>query len=125
VLSFKWIKHRIEYAVTDAVFVESDSMANLSFYRVKGKVVRLLKKEGDYIKKGEVLAIIDDTDYRIKLSQIEKQIQSLQYKKKALEKKYEKLENVIEIKIKNSNLSYKQTKTSIKALIHQIRQIRK
>ena len=47
VISFRWIKHRMEYAITDAVFVESEKLANLSFKRVSGKIIKMHKDEGD------------------------------------------------------------------------------
>ena len=125
IFAFKWVKHRMEYAVTDAVFVESDSMANLSFYRVKGRIVKLLKKEGDYVKKGEVIAVLDDTDYRTKLEQIKNQIESLRLKKKALQEKLSKIEEAVKIQIRTSLLNLQQVKASIEATKHQINQIEK
>jgi membrane fusion protein (multidrug efflux system) len=125
IFAFKWVKHRMEYAVTDAVFVESDSMANLSFYRVKGRIVKLLKKEGDYVKKGEVIAVLDDTDYRTKLEQIKNQIESLRLKKKALQEKLSKIEEAVKIQIRTSLLNLQQVKASIEATKHRISQIEK
>ncbi|WP_457625028.1 HlyD family secretion protein [Persephonella sp.] len=125
VFAFKWVKHRMEYAVTDAVFVESDSMANLSFYRVKGRIVKLQKKEGDYVKKGEVIAVLDDTDYRTKLEQIKNQIESLRLKKKALQEKLSKIEEAVKIQIRTSLLNLQQVKASIEATKHRISQIEK
>ncbi len=123
VVAFRWVKHRMEYAITDAVFVESDSMANLSFYRVKGKIVKLYKKEGDYVKKGEIIAKIDDTDYRLKLQQLRKQIESLKFKEKALKDRLEKIKKQIRIKIDTSILTKKQIKASIEALRSQLEQV--
>jgi len=123
VVAFRWIKHRMEYAITDAVFVESDSMANLSFYRVKGKIIKLYKKEGDHVKKGEIIAKIDDTDYRLKLQQLRKQIESLKFKEKALKDKLEKIKKQIGIKIDTSILTKKQIEASIEALRSQLEQV--
>ncbi|WP_456383362.1 HlyD family secretion protein [Persephonella sp.] len=123
VIAFKWIKHRIEYAITDAVFVESDSMANLSFYRAEGKIVELLKEEGDYVKKGEVIAVLDDRDYRIKLEALENKIKALEKKKEALETKLQKIKKQIEIKISSADLTKQQVVASISAIKEQIKQI--
>ncbi|WP_457624541.1 HlyD family secretion protein [Persephonella sp.] len=123
VIAFKWIKHRIEYAITDAVFVESDSMANLSFYRAEGKIVELLKEEGDYVKKGEVIAVLDDRDYRIKLEALENKIKALEKKKEALETKLQKIKKQIEIKISSADLTKQQVVASISATKEQIKQI--
>ncbi|WP_297455453.1 HlyD family secretion protein [Persephonella sp.] len=123
-VAFKWIKHRIDYAVTDAVFVESDQMANLSFYRAQGKIIKLYKNEGDTVKKGEVIAEIDPTDYITKLKQVKHQIQALQAKKASLEEKLKKTTQKVSIKEKTAYLTKEQVKTSIKALEHQLKQIK-
>ncbi len=123
VIAFRWIKHRMEYAVTDAVFVESDSMVNLSFYRVKGKIVKMFKREGDYVKKGEVIAKIDDRDYQLKLQQINAQIQSLKQKKESLNSKLSKIKSQIDIKIKQAELTKEQVTSSIKALEEQEKEV--
>ncbi|SNZ02920.1 membrane fusion protein, multidrug efflux system [Persephonella hydrogeniphila] len=125
VFAFRWVKHRMEYAVTDAVFVESDSMANLSFYRVKGKIIKLLKNEGDYVKKGEIIAVLDDTDYITKLEQVNNQIESLKLKKKALKEKLSKINEAVKIQIKTSKLNLQQINVSIQAIKHKIKQIEK
>lgn len=46
--------------------VEAARKADLSF-RVSGVLRRLLVKEGDLVEKGQLLAQLDDTDYRIQL----------------------------------------------------------
>ncbi len=123
VIAFRWVKHRMEYAITDAVFVESDSMANLSFYRVSGRIVKMFKKEGDYVKKGEVIAQIDDRDYMLKLQKINAQIQSLKQKKESLNSKLSKIKSQIDIKIKQAELTKEQVISSIKALEEQKKEI--
>lgn len=44
-----------------------DAPANVSFL-VSGRVVQVGPREGDYVKKGQVLASIDPTDYRLALA---------------------------------------------------------
>src|SRR5512137_396364 len=41
-----------------------DAPANVSFL-VSGRVIQVGPREGDYVKKGQVLASIDPTDYRL------------------------------------------------------------
>jgi len=65
-----FIRHRMAYAVTDAVFVRSDSLTNVGFNRVSGRVVNVYKKEGDTVVEGEPLAEIDDTVYRLKVEKL-------------------------------------------------------
>ncbi|NPA58673.1 MAG: HlyD family efflux transporter periplasmic adaptor subunit [Aquificae bacterium] len=123
VISFRWIKHRIEYAITDAVFVETDSLANLSFYRAKGKVVELLKEEGDFVEKGEVIARLDDRDYRLKLEAVESKIQATLKKKEALQSKLDRISQQVKVKIKTANLTKSQVEASISALKEQVKEI--
>jgi len=46
--------------------------SNVSFL-VPGKVIRVLPREGDYVRKGELLASIDPTDYQLALMAAAKQ----------------------------------------------------
>ena len=80
----KYIRFSKEYATTDALFIRSDKITNLSFKRVEGKIIKLYVQEGDRVRKGEILAEIDPVDYKLKLSQIEKNIEVLKEKKKKL-----------------------------------------
>ncbi len=85
VLGIKWIHYRLTHAITNAVFVESETFTRVAYRRVAGRIERLFKKEGDYVKKGEALAKIKDRDYRIKLEEVEKNIESLKEEMKALQ----------------------------------------
>lgn len=100
--AYKYLVFSKEYATTNAIFIRSDRITNLSFKRVEGKVIKLLVKEGDIVKKGELIAAIDPVDYRLKYQQAIDKVE-------ALEKKREKLiteKNRInaEIKIKRKKL---------------------
>ncbi len=39
---------------------------DLSF-QVSGKIIKMLKEEGDHVKKGELLAVLDDKDYNLSM----------------------------------------------------------
>ena len=114
---------RTKYAITDAVFVESNGIAYLSFKRVSGKIVKILKDEGDKVKKGDVLAELDDKDYRIELKSIQDKILSLVEKKKSLEIKKEELEKETDININVAELSLKNLEWEIKALKNKIKSL--
>ena len=120
IFAFKWIKERREFAITDAVFVETDSLSNLSFKQVSGKIVAMYKEEGDPVKKGELIAKIDDTDYQLKRKQIKEQIKSLRFKKQALQAKKERVSKQIPADIKISQLDIKNLTYTEKALLHSI-----
>jgi membrane fusion protein (multidrug efflux system) len=51
VYAVRWVKHRMEYAVSDAVFVKADQMATLSF-QVSGRVIKVGKDLGDFREGG-------------------------------------------------------------------------
>jgi membrane fusion protein (multidrug efflux system) len=123
IISFKWIKHRMEYAITNAVFVESDEMTNVGFYRVSGKIKNLFKEEGDFVKKGEVLAKLQDRDFRIELEAIEKKLESLNYKKQELKKKIERIRKELSINEVVAVLSEKEVDKKIEALNQNIKEI--
>ncbi len=123
VITYKWIKHRKEYVITDAVFVEADGMTDISFKRVSGKIIKVLKEEGDKVKKGEVVAVLDDTDYKVELASIEKKIQALLHQKYSLEKKLTRIQEEIKINKKLQELNKKQLIKKAEAVKSQIGQI--
>ena len=77
-LQHKW------YAITNAVFVETEAISNVGFNRVGGKVIRMYKNEGDPVKEGEVLAELDKRDLELKKEQLQKEIESLRKQKEQL-----------------------------------------
>ena len=63
------IRHRMKYAISDAVFVKTDDLVTTSFNGVNGCIVKMTKQEGDYVKNGEMLASIDPETYRLAAEQ--------------------------------------------------------
>jgi len=126
----KMIKERREYAITDAVFVKSNRLTKLSFKRVSGKIKRIYTEEGKRVKKGQLLAEIDETDYRLKLEQIGHEIDSLKDKLRALEIQQGRVKRELDLNVGISELSVEQVdkeinavKLKIKSLEPQIRQL--
>ena len=109
---YKWITFRLNYVISNAVFVESDKFVKVSFKRVSGRIEKMYKKEGDFVRKGEVLAKIEDKDYRIQLDRlnysinsIEKEIEALKIAKERVKKK---IKNSLEkLKIKREEVKHK------------------
>jgi len=87
ILATWYIKMRMEYASTDAFFIKSDTISNVGFKRVSGKIVQLNFREGERVKKGDLLALIDDTDYKIKAEQLKHEIKSLENQALSLDDK--------------------------------------
>jgi membrane fusion protein (multidrug efflux system) len=61
----RFIHHRMVYATTDAVFIRTDSLINLGFDGVKGRITTMNKNEGEQVTAGETLAAIDDRQFRL------------------------------------------------------------
>ena len=61
----RFIHHRMAYAITDAVFIRTDSLTNLGFDGVGGRIVTMSKSEGEAVTAGETLATIDDRQFRL------------------------------------------------------------
>uniref|UniRef100_A0A7C4NTR0 Biotin/lipoyl-binding protein n=1 Tax=Thermodesulfobacterium geofontis TaxID=1295609 RepID=A0A7C4NTR0_9BACT len=97
---FLW--HRYHYAVTDAVFVQADNLIYVSFPKVNGKLIKLYKNEGDLVKKGEILAEIESTDYALKVAQLEKALKEVENQQSALGFNIAKLEREIPLKSRST-----------------------
>ncbi len=123
VLAFRWIKHRIEYAISDAVFVRADRMANLSF-EVSGKVVRVYKDLGDRVRKGELLAQIDSSDYEITLRVLEANLSALMAQKSALALQLAKASPQLEANLSSSQKTLEELYFKQKALKDQIEELK-
>ncbi len=79
---FLW--HRHLYAVTNAVFVETDSLVLLSFDKVNGRLRKLNKAEGEKVIQGEVLAELDKEAYLLRVQNLKEVLVSLKAKAEAL-----------------------------------------
>lgn len=123
IYAIKWIDHRRKYAITDAVFVETDYLSNVGFNRVSGKVIQLYKKEGDMVKADETIAKIDDTDYKIQLEILKNEIQSLIYQKQQFENQLERVSKETQINENISKLSVEELNKKLQSLQAQKEQI--
>ena len=123
IYAVKWINHRMKYAISDAVFVESDYLSNIGFNRVSGKIIQLYKKESDQVKAGEVIAKIDDTDYKLQVQALEKEIESLTYQKKQLENQLERVAKETDINETITALTVQELTKKLESLKAQKEQI--
>ncbi|MDW8066678.1 MAG: efflux RND transporter periplasmic adaptor subunit [Aquificaceae bacterium] len=121
-LSYRWIKHRMEYAITDAVFVRSESMSNVAF-EVNGKVVEVYKDVGDHVKKGEPLARIDPENYKLQLNAIEGKLSSLLAQRDGLALQLERAQKQIELKVGISEESLREIESKERAILRQIEEL--
>ncbi len=120
---YKYINFTKNFAVTDAMFIRSDYISNLSFKRVKGRIDAIYFKEGDFVKKGELLASIDPVDYKNSLSQLSKQIEGLnkEYERVIIQKS--RLDKQLKLKRENSVKSTEYFADKIKALDYNIKEV--
>lgn len=105
-----FVVHRMRYAVTDAVFVRTDTLVNLGFDRVAGRIVGLRKKEGDPVSKGEILGYIDQAPYRNVLNATRARLLAEEKKRDRLKLKLKRVSLELEQGLKIS----KDTLTSLK-----------
>ena len=100
VLLVRFVHFRIRYAVSDAVFVRTDSLATLGFDRVSGRVLKMEKREGDSVRQDEIIARIDDEPYRLEAERLESGILATSKKQEEQKLLLERLREEIELNIK-------------------------
>jgi len=113
---FVYLKYRSVNAVSDAAFVKSDSLKTLGF-KVSGKVILMSKNEGESIKKGEILAKIDDIDFLNAKAKVTNAINATKKTKEALELKFKRVSKELNLneKIAKNNIgAYKQNIEAVK-----------
>jgi len=74
-MALRFIHHRLLYATTDAVFIRTDSLVNLGFDGVEGRLTSISKNEGEDVSAGETLAMIDDRQYRLEVTRLEAELE--------------------------------------------------
>ena len=75
-MAYHYVRHRMAYAVTDAVFVATDTLTTVGFDRVGGLVVEISKREGDPVKINEILAQLDDGVYRLEVDRLDAELEA-------------------------------------------------
>jgi membrane fusion protein (multidrug efflux system) len=98
-IAYDFITYRTKNAVSDAAFIKTDSLMTFGF-KVGGKIIFLSKKEGDSVKENELLAKIDDKDFKIAAKRVENEIDALNSEIELLKIKKEKIKKDVDIKEK-------------------------
>ena len=112
-----WFIHfRLKYAVSDAVFIRTDSLATLGFDRVSGRILTMEKKEGDPVQNGEIIARIDDEPYRLEAKRLESEIQATREKQEEQKLLLERLRKETELNVKIAAARVIQLKKQKKAM---------
>lgn len=94
---FRFIHHRLNYALTNAVFVASDSLTEVGFERVGGVISDLPVKAGDAIQQGQLLARIDPKHYQLTVEKVAAETQSATESLKALQLKRQRIQQELEL----------------------------
>ncbi len=97
---FRFIHHRLNYAMTDAVFVASDSLTEIGFERVGGVISEMKVKEGDAVKQGQLLARIDPKHYQLTVNKLAAETRFVTEKMAALQLKRQRLQQEFELRTK-------------------------
>jgi len=108
----RFIHHRLNFAVTNAVFVASDSLTEVGFDRVGGTLLELKKKEGETVHKGELLARVDPAPYRLEVERLQAELNTADRQRAALQLKRQRLSKAL-------NLQVRMAAENIKRLQHQ------
>ena len=95
----RFVHHRMHYAVTNAVFVETDRLIYLGFEDVSGRIEKIFRKEGQPIKVGEVLAKLDDQTYKTEVARLEFELSALKKEKDAKRISIERLKKDVSLNI--------------------------
>ncbi len=95
--AYKWVSFRISHAVSNAVFVESDSFVRVAFDKVGGRVEVLYKEEGELVRKGDPLAKLDDRDLKLKLASLKASLERMDKEIEALKVKRETLREELRV----------------------------
>ena len=126
------IKHRLDYAITDAVFVDTENINNVGFQRVSGKIILMTKKEGELVKKGEVLAKIDSRTYELIVRELKAKIAAKENKREKLRIKLKKTiqlldtqERIAKDKVKEIQKEIESLRNKIASLDAQIAQLKR
>jgi len=116
---YKYIVFNQNYAESNAVFVKSDSLTFLSF-KLPGKIEKIYVKEGDKIKKGELLAKLETKELQIQKKELLSNIDALKDKIKATKIQKEKLSSDIETNLKLLNNEKNKLQKNVEAMAFSI-----
>lgn len=94
---FRFVHHRLNYALTNAVFVASDSLTEVGFERVGGVIIDLPVKAGDAIRQGELLARIDPKHYQLSVEKLLAENQSATEKMAIIQLKRQRLQQELQL----------------------------
>lgn len=97
---------------TDYPGIVEEGASVSAAFMADGKIAKITVKEGDRIKKGQLIASLDDSDYRIGVSQLETQFSQMTKEKERMDAMYEK-HNIAPNDYEKFEAGYKQLKLQL------------
>ncbi|WP_461829367.1 HlyD family secretion protein [Aquifex sp.] len=125
IYGIKWINFRLTHVISNAAFVESDVFVKVAFKRVGGRIEKLFKEEGNYVRVGDPLAKLEDEDYRVKLKGIIHEINSVEEKLEALKIKKKKIEKKLNLSLEILAIKREQILHEINSLEVNLKQLKR
>ncbi len=124
VFLIRFIHHRMRYAVTNAVFVETDRLINLGFEDVSGRISQVIKNEGETVNPGEVLAKLEKKTYQNEVDRLSSELEALKRERAAKEIFLARIKKDISLRIDLAKQDISRLKKEYVSLGAQIKALR-
>jgi membrane fusion protein (multidrug efflux system) len=105
-----WLTYRMTHATTNAAFVKAD-LVDLSPL-VPGQVSEILVDEGYAVKKGDILAVLDDRDYKQALEKAQAYFRTARFNYERYEKLYTS-RSISKMQFEGNEVSYTAAKADL------------
>ena len=99
IFSIFWIINAGRYETTDDAYVETHTVSIAP--KVSGHIVKMYVDDNQHVKEGDLVAKIDDTDYKVKLTQATAAYESALLKQKTAKANFDAAQSQIELAKKN------------------------
>lgn len=98
--------------------VEEGKSVNLGF-KTGGQIRKLTVKEGDAVRKGQIIGYLDDTDYKLQVAQLEAQYNQMASEMKRLDEMF-KRNNIAPNDYEKARAGFEQLRTSLEMTRNQL-----
>lgn len=99
IIGYSWFLQSGKFESTDDAYVETHTVQIAP--KVSGQIVEMYVNDNQKVKEGDLVAQIDDTDYKVKLAQAEAAYQAALYKQKGAKASFEAVNSQINLAKKN------------------------
>ncbi|MDE6643914.1 MAG: efflux RND transporter periplasmic adaptor subunit [Muribaculaceae bacterium] len=102
--------------------VEEGKSVNLGF-KIGGQIKRLTVKEGDVVRKGQIIGYLDDTDYSLQVQQLEAQYNQMTSEMKRLDEMFQR-NNIAPNDYEKARAGFEQLRASLELTRNQVKYAR-